>query len=109
MPITTRRAVLLGALAAPGIARAAFPERSIRLLVPYGGGGQTDIVSRVTAEALARWRCSNSKPSRHSGPQKRACGAISSPQWWHCPIAGKRARCAAARAVEMAASRAISS
>jgi tripartite-type tricarboxylate transporter receptor subunit TctC len=54
MPITTRRAVLLGALAAPGIARAAFPERSIRLLVPYGGGGQTDIVSRVTAEALSQ-------------------------------------------------------
>jgi tripartite-type tricarboxylate transporter receptor subunit TctC len=54
MPITTRRAVLLGALAAPGIARAAFPERSIRLLVPFGGGGQTDIVSRVTAEALSQ-------------------------------------------------------
>ena len=42
-----------------------------------------------------RWRCSNSKASRHSGPQKRACGAISSAQWWHCPIAGKRGRCAA--------------
>jgi tripartite-type tricarboxylate transporter receptor subunit TctC len=48
----TRRAVLLAGLAAPGLARAAWPERSIRLLVPYGGGGQTDIVSRVTAEAL---------------------------------------------------------
>jgi tripartite-type tricarboxylate transporter receptor subunit TctC len=54
MPATTRRAVLLGTLAAPGIARAAFPERSIRLLVPYGGGGQTDIVSRITAEALTQ-------------------------------------------------------
>ncbi len=52
MPITTRRALTLGALAMPGIARAAWPERSIRLIVPFGGGGQTDIVSRVTAEAL---------------------------------------------------------
>ncbi|WP_421990036.1 Bug family tripartite tricarboxylate transporter substrate binding protein [Roseococcus sp.] len=49
-----RRAALglAGALAAPGIARAAFPDRGIRLIVPYGGGGQTDIVSRVTADAL---------------------------------------------------------
>lgn len=52
MPAFTRRAVLLGTLAAPGLARAAFPERPIRLLVPFGGGGQTDIVSRVTADAL---------------------------------------------------------
>jgi tripartite-type tricarboxylate transporter receptor subunit TctC len=52
MLVATRRAALLGALATPGLARAAWPERSIRLLVPYGGGGQTDIVSRVTAEAL---------------------------------------------------------
>lgn len=52
MTAATRRAALTGALALPGIARAAWPERSIRLLVPYGGGGQTDIVSRVTAEAL---------------------------------------------------------
>ena len=51
-----RRALALaaGALAAPGVARAAWPERAIRLVVPYGGGGQTDIVSRVTAEALGR-------------------------------------------------------
>ncbi|WP_431267615.1 Bug family tripartite tricarboxylate transporter substrate binding protein [Dankookia sp. P2] len=49
----TRRLVLGGMLAAPGIARAAWPERPIRLVVPFGGGGQTDIVSRVTAEALS--------------------------------------------------------
>lgn len=51
----TRRGALAGGaalLAAPRLARAAFPERTIRLIVPYGGGGQTDIVSRVTAEAL---------------------------------------------------------
>lgn len=54
MFVATRRATLVSALAAPGIARAAWPERSIRLLVPFGGGGQTDIVSRVTAEALTQ-------------------------------------------------------
>lgn len=53
-----RRPILfagLGALAAPGLARAStYPDRPIRLVIPYGGGGQTDIVSRVTAEALAQ-------------------------------------------------------
>jgi tripartite-type tricarboxylate transporter receptor subunit TctC len=49
----TRRLLLGGMLAAPGIARAAWPDRPIRLVVPFGGGGQTDIVSRVTAEALS--------------------------------------------------------
>jgi tripartite-type tricarboxylate transporter receptor subunit TctC len=51
-----RRATLIGlaALAAPSLALAAFPDRTIRLIVPYGGGGQTDIVSRITAEALSQ-------------------------------------------------------
>jgi tripartite-type tricarboxylate transporter receptor subunit TctC len=52
----SRRAIMagLGMLALPGLARAAFPDRTIRLIVPYGGGGQTDIVSRITAEALSQ-------------------------------------------------------
>lgn len=42
------------ALAAPSLARAStWPDRPVRLVIPFGGGGQTDIVSRVTAEALA--------------------------------------------------------
>lgn len=52
----TRRPVLLAGLAglaAPSLARAStYPDRPIRLVIPFGGGGQTDIVSRVTAEAL---------------------------------------------------------
>lgn len=51
-PHITRRSALAAGLVIPGIAQAAWPERGLRLLVPYGGGGQTDIVSRVTAEAL---------------------------------------------------------
>lgn len=51
-----RAALALGALliAAPRHARAAFPDRAVRLLVPYGSGGQTDIVSRIIAEALGQ-------------------------------------------------------
>lgn len=58
--IPRRRALLLGggaaaALAAPGPvhAQAPWPERPLRLVITFGGGGQTDIVSRVTAEALS--------------------------------------------------------
>lgn len=49
---TTRRPLLAAALALPGLAHAAWPERPVRLIVPFGGGGQTDIVSRVMADAL---------------------------------------------------------
>ena len=54
--IIKRRPMLLAGLAglaAPSLVRAStYPDRPIRLVIPYGGGGQTDIVSRVTAEAL---------------------------------------------------------
>ena len=39
-------------LAAPPIARAAFPERTIRLMVGFGGGGTVDTVARILAQAI---------------------------------------------------------
>lgn len=45
---------LVALLAAPAVARAAWPDRPLRLVVPFGGGGQTDIVSRIMAEALSQ-------------------------------------------------------
>lgn len=38
----------------PRLARASWPERPIRLLIPYGGGGQTDVVSRLIGDAIAQ-------------------------------------------------------
>jgi tripartite-type tricarboxylate transporter receptor subunit TctC len=59
MPTTvTRRAALalpLGAsLATPALAQPAFPSRPIRMLVPWGAGGTTDVQMRAFCEAAAR-------------------------------------------------------
>jgi tripartite-type tricarboxylate transporter receptor subunit TctC len=51
-----RRALLaapLAAMAAPAIAQDRFPSRPIRLVIPVGVGGVTDIVGRIMAEALS--------------------------------------------------------
>ena len=52
---TGRRAVLFAALAMPAIARAqaAFPNRVVRMIVPYTPGGVSDITARLIAEPLA--------------------------------------------------------
>ncbi len=59
--IARRRGMLGGALAllaAPAVAQeAAYPNRPLRIIVPYPAGGVVDLVARITAEALsAHWR-----------------------------------------------------
>ncbi len=51
-----RRALVaapLAALAMPAIAQDRYPNRPIRLVIPVGVGGVTDIVGRIMAEALS--------------------------------------------------------
>ncbi|BDG73139.1 tripartite tricarboxylate transporter substrate binding protein [Roseomonas fluvialis] len=53
----TRRIALLGAIAAlplPALAQARFPDRSIRLIVPWTAGGPADLGFRIMAEAVSR-------------------------------------------------------
>ena len=61
MPCTTpfwRRllpAITLGvAIAAPGLASAAYPDQTIKMLIAYAPGGGTDIIARLTAQYLQK-------------------------------------------------------
>ncbi len=48
----TRFAAGAALLAAPRIARAAFPERTIRIMVGFSAGGTVDTVARLIAQAI---------------------------------------------------------
>jgi tripartite-type tricarboxylate transporter receptor subunit TctC len=52
-----RRTLLAGgaiALAAPALAQAPWPNRPVRVIVPWPAGGAADLTGRIYAEALAR-------------------------------------------------------
>ncbi|HWI12725.1 MAG TPA: tripartite tricarboxylate transporter substrate binding protein [Burkholderiales bacterium] len=55
MPVPLRFAMLLLALASPGLAHAqgAYPVKPIRFVVPYPPGGSNDVLSRITAQAMS--------------------------------------------------------
>ncbi len=57
MPIAPRRIALalLGAFALPTLAAAqTFPDRPLRLIIPFAAGGATDVVGRVAAGCMAQ-------------------------------------------------------
>jgi tripartite-type tricarboxylate transporter receptor subunit TctC len=57
MPLSRRTTLAgLAGLAAvrSAAAQAGYPNRPIRLIVPYAAGGQADVVARILGEGLSR-------------------------------------------------------
>ena len=47
-------ALAIGALLGTGIARADWPDRPVKWVVPFGPGGANDLIARAAAEAVAK-------------------------------------------------------
>jgi tripartite-type tricarboxylate transporter receptor subunit TctC len=56
MPVTRRHALGLGAaaLATPALAQRSFPDKAIRMLVPWAPGGTTDVQMRALCEQAGK-------------------------------------------------------
>lgn len=50
----TRRATLLTALATPALAQPTWPQRPVRIIVPYAAGGGTDLTTRSVMETVGQ-------------------------------------------------------
>ncbi|TCT06313.1 Bug family tripartite tricarboxylate transporter substrate binding protein [Paralcaligenes ureilyticus] len=46
--------ILVGGLLATTVAQAAYPDKQINLVVPFGAGGGTDVLGRLVADRLGR-------------------------------------------------------
>jgi tripartite-type tricarboxylate transporter receptor subunit TctC len=56
-PLLPRRAVITGSaavLAAPALAQAPWPNRAVRMVVPWPAGGAADLTGRIYANALSQ-------------------------------------------------------
>jgi hypothetical protein len=89
-----RRTVLLFAagLAAPTIlrAQAAYPERPIRLIIPWPPGQATDLAGRVVAQSLSERLGQPVRPSRPLASKLPLAGNQSLTKRRRCGRAGER-------------------